>query len=375
MRESYLEVDLDAIAYNIDMIQTWIGEKKLIPVIKANAYGTGVLEVLKIIQEKKIDLIAVALVEEGIFLRENGYLGQILLLNHISLKEIEEVIAYDLIPSISILERIKQLNESAKSARKVIPIHLEIDTGMGRTGFGLQECERILQEIKESNFIELQGIYSHFSSADTNQEYSKKQEELFNQVLSKIKEKQIKVKYVHMAASGGILYLKQMPYEYVRPGLVLYGYLPEKTDQVTLRPSTRLKSNITYLKTVPKGTYISYNRTYQTKRETIVATIPVGYADGYRRELSNKGYVVIQGKLAPIIGQVCMDNFMVDVTEIPNVKLGQEVWLWDNKLITVEQIAQWCNTINYEILATIGSRLPRKYRRGDKNESVSRRTY
>lgn len=220
-----------------------------------------------------------------------------------------------------------------------------------------------VKKVKKLENIEIEGIYTHFSSADNNVEYTLMQINKFEYVLNSLKENEIKIPYIHASASSGILNFKNAHYNLVRPGIILYGYLPDKSleGKINLKPSTKLKSTVAFLKTVPKGTKISYSGTYVTTKETKIATIPMGYADGYKRQLSNKADVLINGKRAPIIGTICMDNFMVDVTDIPKIKIGDKVILWNNNEITVEELAKKCDTINYELLSTISRRIPRKY--------------
>lgn len=236
---------------------------------------------------------------------------------------------------------------------------------MGRVGLTPENTLDFIKKVRKLKNVTIEGIYTHFASADTNEEYTKKQIRQFESVLDSLKKEQIGIPYVHAAASSGILNFPESYYNLVRPGIIVYGYLPDEslTGKINLKPSTKLKSTVAFLKTVPKGTKISYSGTYETTKETKIATIPMGYADGYRRLLSNKADVLIRGKRAPIIGTVCMDNFMVDVSHIPDVRIGDEVTLWDNEEITIEELARKCGTISYELLSTISRRVPRKYRK------------
>lgn len=209
----------------------------------------------------------------------------------------------------------------------------------------------------------MNGIYTHFSCSDSDFEYTKKQIYYFNKALETAKNELKDLKYIHCCNSAGILNFPEAHFNLVRPGIMVYGYLPNQKlkDKINLLPSLRLKSKISFLKETEIGVGISYNKTFVTSRKTIVATIPIGYADGIRRSMSNKGNVVIKGKLAPIIGIVCMDAFMVDVTDIEDVKIGDEVFIWENEKITVEDIAKIYDTINYEVIATISKRVIREY--------------
>ena len=216
--------------------------------------------------------------------------------------------------------------------------------------------------IKENSNIKVEGVYTHLSSADEDFEYTKQQLEKFDKAVEKVKDS-FNLKYVHTLASNGIINFKEYQHNLVRPGIIMYGYesgngIKEKID---LKPVATLKSKITFIKEVEENTSISYGRRYITKRNSRIATVTIGYADGLRRVLSNVGEVVINNKKAPIVGSVCMDSFMVDVTDLENVNIGDDVYIWDNKNITLEDITKKCDTINYEILSTISKRVPRKF--------------
>ena len=232
---------------------------------------------------------------------------------------------------------------------------------MGRTGVHPYKIEKYLNSLAPN--IKVEGIYTHFSSADIDDEYTKKQLESFNIAVSKAKEILENIKYIHAAASNALLNYPEARFNLVRPGIILYGYAgaDDTFEKIDLKPIAKLKAKVVFLKNVPEGTSIGYSRSYITTRETKVANVPIGYADGFRRNFSNGWKVLIKGKKVPIIGKVCMDSFMVDVTDIDDIQVGDEVIIWDNKNITLEQLAEKCDTINYEILCTIGKRVPRKF--------------
>jgi alanine racemase len=234
---------------------------------------------------------------------------------------------------------------------------------MGRTGIAHTNIKEFIKEIKKYPQIEIEGIYTHLSSADYDEEYTKYQLNKFKQAVDDAKSLLGEIKYIHACASNGLLNYPNDICNLVRPGLILYGYnsFNNASNKINIKPICTLKSKITYLKTVEEGTSISYSRNYITTKKNIVATIPIGYADGLPGTRSNKGKVVINNQLAPIIGNICMDSIMVDVTHINNVHIGDDVYIWDNKLITVDNIAKATNTINYEILSTISNRVPRIY--------------
>ena len=232
---------------------------------------------------------------------------------------------------------------------------------MGRTGVHPYRLEKFIKDIKPN--IKVDGIYTHLSSADIDDEYTKNQIKSFNVAIDTAKKMLGELKYIHANASNGILNYPESNFNLVRPGIIMYGYKSsdDTYEKIDIKPVTSLKSKITFLKEVEEGTSIGYSRSYITDRTSLIATVPIGYADGFRRTFSNGWKVMIDGKLVPIIGKVCMDSFMVDVTDIDGVKLGDEVVIWDNENITLDQLAEKCDTINYEILCTIGSRVPRKF--------------
>lgn len=364
MRPSYLEVDLSAVSHNIKQIKNHLKEEtQIMPVVKANAYGLGVLALKEILEDNQVPAVAVAVVEEAIFLRQHDFRMPIMVLNELLEEECDTVVEYDLVPGISVDSVAQKLSDCASKRRKNIRVQVEVDTGMGRVGLQPQDTVAFIQRVRKLPNIQIEGIYTHFSSADTNREYTNQQIEKWNHVLEELKQIGIHLKYVHSSASSGILNFSNASYNLVRPGIILYGYLPDESLKgiLDLKPSTKLKSTVAFLKTVEQGKSISYGRTYITSRRTKIATIPMGYADGLRRMLSNCWKVKIRGKLAPIIGSICMDNFMIDVTEIPDVMIGDEVLIWDNEELTIEKMAKQCHTINYEILSTISGRVPRKY--------------
>lgn len=355
-RPTIMEVNLDAFRHNINQIQKYIGNNiKIMPIIKANAYGTYINKRIDVLEQ--FDIVAVALVDEAVELRKNGFTKEIFVLNQPYKDEIEKIIKYNITIGLSsndFLEELGKLNCSVK-------IHLEIGTGMGRTGIRPSRVAEFLTKIKTFANIKVDGIYTHLSSADYDDSYTKKQLAGFDNSVSSAKKFLGDLKYIHCCASNGILNYPNHAYNLVRPGIILYGYesFNKTKEKINVIPVCKLKSKITFLKEVEKNTSIGYSREYITKRRTKVATIPIGYADGLRRCLSNIGEVVINKQKAPIIGKICMDGFMVDVTDLENVSIGDDVYIWDNEIITLEEVATKSNTINYEIISTISNRVPR----------------
>lgn len=355
MRPTVMEVDLSALKNNISEIKKYIGNKELMPIIKANAYGTYVNKIISIINE--FNIVGVATIEEGINLRKLGFKKEIFILNQPAIDELDEIVKYSLTIGISSFEFLQEvLKRNVK-----IKVHLELETGMNRTGINLLDIEKFLKSITEN--IKVEGIYTHLSSADFDEEYTREQLNKFEYGVKKIKTKIPSIKYIHSLASSGILNYLSEKTNLVRPGIILYGYYPSDNlkERLNLKPICKLKTKIVFLKEVPENSAISYSKNYVTKNKTKIATIPIGYADGLKRTLSNKGYVVINNKKCKILGNICMDSCMVDVTEINNVKIGDDVYIWDNAIIKVEEIATLCDTINYEIISTISNRVKRLF--------------
>ena len=271
--------------------------------------------------------------------------------------EIPKILEYNIVVGISS----KTFAAKLGAAGKPVTVHVEVGTGMGRTGVHPERIGEYINGLAPN--ITVEGIYTHFSSPDIDDEYTKKQLHSFNEAVATAKQVLGDIKYIHAAASNALINYPEARFNLVRPGIIIYGYLgaEDTFEKIDLKPVAKLKAKITFLKTVPEGTSIGYGRSYITTKETKVATVPIGYADGFRRTFSNGWEVSIRGKMAPIIGKVCMDSFMVDVTDIDDVALGDDVIVWDNENIKLEDLANKCDTINYEILSTIGARVPRKF--------------
>ena len=365
MRDTYLEINLKQVSENIRKIKEYVkGKAEVALVLKADAYGEGAEHFKEVLEENEIKIIAVALTDEAIPLRNAGFTQKILILNELLESDLEEIIKYNLTPRISVYEIAEKLNNLAIKENKIINIHIEIDTGMGRNGIKSNEAEEYAKKINQLTNLKIEGIFTHFASADSNPEYTDLQIKIFNDKVKKLEDQGIEFKYIHSSASSGILNcLDKTKGNMIRPGIITYGYMPSEDiiNKIGVEPTAVLKSKVVFIKEVEEGTSISYGGRYITPRKSKIATIPIGYADGIRRSLSNKGRVYINGKYAPIVGSICMDNFMVDVTHISNIKVGDEVIIWDNKNIKIEEIANLCDTINYEILCTIGKRVSRKY--------------
>ena len=354
MRATVLEIDKSKFRNNIKLIREYVSNKEILPVIKANGYGTYINKQLDLIND--FNIVGVAIVSEAIELRKIGYKKEILVLNQPSIDDINDILKYNIVIGLSSKEFLDFLIESKKS----INVHLEIETGMNRTGIKINELESFIKKIKEST-INVEGFYTHLSCADYDKEYTNMQLDTFDKAVSIVKSNFSNIKYIHSQASNGILNYKDDITNLVRAGIIMYGYnpFPFANKIINYEPICKLKTKITYLKDINAGESISYGRKFISNKKMKIATIPIGYADGLRRELFDKGEVIINKKKVKIVGTICMDSCMVDVTSIKNVKVGDTVYIWDNDIITLDEIAKKCNTINYEILSTISERVPR----------------
>lgn len=356
-RQTYMEISKSNFKYNIEQIKKYVPGKEIMPVIKANGYGTYINKNLDLIKDFKY--VAVACVCEGIELRKIGYTGNIFVLNQPYVEDIDNIINYDLIVGVSDINFVRALSRYDKKVR----VHIELETGMGRTGVLEKFLDVFISEINKLANIIVEGIYTHFSSADCDYDYTNMQIEIFNRGVKKIKDKIDTIKYVHCSASNGILNFNVDTCNMVRAGIIMYGYPASDTtlEKINLKPVAILKSKISFIKEVSEGISISYGRRFVTDKKMKVATIGIGYADGIRRSLSNNGYVIINGNKCKILGSVCMDSFMVDVTQLDNVNVGDTAYIWDNDLIKLEDLAKIYGTINYEVLSSIGDRVPRVF--------------
>ena len=369
LRPAWAEIDLDAIAYNTRNIKKLIGDKDLIAVVKANCYGHGVIDIIPTLLENGASRFAVAMISEALEIRDNKITAPVMILGFTPLYLGEELINNNIEQTVYDLDYAKELSKIALTLNKKAKIHIAIDTGMGRIGF-LHNEKSIdnITEICSLEGIEVIGIFTHFSTSDEkDKEYSHEQFTKMLSVMDTLKKRGIDIPLKHVANSGAIIDLPDTYLDAVRAGIILYGYYPSDEidkNNLALKPALTLKATITNVKTLEKDMYVSYGRTFKTSNETIVATIPVGYADGYLRKLAENGKVIIKGEFAPIIGRICMDQFMIDVTNIPDVKIGDEVILLGEKnglKYNADDMAKKLDTINYEVTCMLKSRLPRVY--------------
>jgi alanine racemase len=338
-------------------------------IVKADAYGHGAVAVSRALENGIVDAYGVAIIEEAIELREAGITKPILILGYTPKEQFDLVISYDVMQTVYQYEMAKDLSAEAVRQGKTAKIHIKIDTGMSRLGFcDSQESIQTIKQISSLEGIYIDGLFSHFAKADEADKVSgKKQIRRFEEFCKLLSQEGIHIPIKHFSNSAGTIEFPEAEYDMVRCGIVTYGIFPsDEVDhkRLSLEPAMELKSHVIYIKEVEVGTGISYGSTFITDRSTKVATIPVGYADGYSRNMSNVGKVIIRGQYAPIIGRICMDYFMVDVTDIEDVSQGDVVTLLGRDgdcIISVETLAKWSHSFPYEMICTVGKRIPRVY--------------
>ena len=373
-------IDLDAICHNIREVKRVVGEGvKVMPVIKADGYGHGAVPIAKELNKIGVDAFAVAILEEGITLRNNGIRQPILILGYTSEYQYSSLIQYEIEPTVFCYEMAESLSKIAQALGKDAKIHIKLDTGMNRIGFKpTKESVDIIEKIaKFTKYQDSGNLYTflHVQTRRIKQKLMSRNVK-YDQFITWLEERDIYIPIKHVSNSASIIDLDGFRKDMVRSGIITYGLYPSEEvskDVLDLRPAMELKTHIVYIKEVEAGEGISYNHTYVTDKKTKIATIPVGYADGYPRSLSSKGKVLIRGQYAPIIGRICMDQFMVDVTDIEGVSVMDEVTLVGhdgNKMLTVEEVANEAGSFNYEFVCGIGKRVPRVYiRNGEMKEA------
>ena len=368
---TYVKINLDAIDSNIDAIRARVGTD-VMAVIKADAYGHGAIQVARVLQDK-CSFFGVSSILEAMELRRAGLYNPILILGHTPVSAYPALVQAEIRPTIYHYEDAAALSQAALQEGKTAAFHLAVDTGMSRIGFqATPEDADVCARIARLPGLFAEGLFSHFATADcADLSRARRQAALFDAFYEMLKDRGVEIPIRHLNNSAGLMNFDNH-YEMVRAGIVLYGMYP--SDEVdpsllTIRPALQWLSRVTHVKTLPAGREISYGGTYVTSGTTRVATVPVGYADGYRRSLSGRFYVLIRGKKAPILGRVCMDQMMVDVTDIPGVQLGDPVVLVGrsgSEEITVETIAAAADSFNYEFVCGISRRVPRIYSRAGK---------
>jgi alanine racemase len=377
----WAEIDLKAIAHNVaELRRITQPEARLMAVVKANGYGHGAIEVAQCALQNGAVTLGVARIEEGIRIRQAGIRAPILIFGYTLSQQIADLLEYDLTPCFYSAASARKLSSAAVSLGKKIKAHLKVDTGMGRLGqlpqnFKADNSTAINADALEETLtiarldgLALEGIYTHFATADSsNKSYAEKQLHLFTNYLKRLRQAGLNPPVRHAANSAALIDMPQSHLDMVRPGIAIYGLYPSdevRKNRVSLKPAMALKARIIHLKKVPVGFKVSYGGTHETQRPTTIATVPVGYADGLNRQLSNRGQMLVHGQRVPIIGRVCMDLTMLDVGGIENVQIGDEVVIFGqqgNETLSVDEMAALLNTINYEIVSTITARIPRIY--------------
>lgn len=383
-KRTWAEVNLDAIAHNIREIRKIVSkDSKIMAVVKADAYGHGFLEVTRTLLENGADRLAVAVLQEGKQLRSRGVTVPILILGASGEETVEDLINFDITPSVFTYEFAKALSYEAEKKEKITKIHIKIDTGMSRIGFlagdNNEEIVGEILKISKLPYIEIEGIFSHFAASDEfDKSYTLMQYKRFTDVCDKLKERGLDIPIKHICNSAGIMMYPEMHLDMVRPGVILYGMYPsDEVDRskLNLIPAMTLKSTVTHVKTVEAGRGVSYGREYITDGVTKIATVPIGYADGYLRKLAKEGKMIVNNVKVPVIGRICMDQCMIDVTNVNNIDRGDEVIIFGcgcegSESVSIDDLAAWLETINYEVACVIGKRIPRIYTKDGKAVKV-----
>ncbi len=376
---TWVEIDLKAVKRNYQTLfkiahEQFKGQSshvknppQIMAVVKADAYGHGMLKVAEVLDKLNIFYFGVSNVNEGRLLREHGIERPILLFETTLPFQVREVVELRLTPTVCTLEFARALNVYARSLKRQIDIHVKVDTGMGRLGVWHTEAPRFIEDVLKLSHLSIKGLYTHFPIADTDPAFTKSQVEQLNQLVKQLDQKAQVVPYIHAANSIGLVGYKTDILNLARPGLMLYGLYPTEAYQskIALSPVMTVKSRVMMIKKIDKGSGISYGHTFVAKKPLTIAVLPIGYSDGYLRGLSNKAAVLVNGKKCPIIGRVTMDQIIIDVTAVKNVRLGQEVTVLGREgkqSVTAEDLGRVANTINYEIVCSLGSRCPRIYK-------------
>lgn len=364
-------INLDAVEANLDAMKANISENTMVAaVIKTDGYGHGALPIAKAAQKKEyIWGFATATTEEAMELKINGIWKPILILGYTFPETYPVIVANDIRPTVFSMEMAEAFSREAQAQKKEVSVHVKVDTGMSRIGFSdTQESVEILRKIQQLPGIKLEGLFTHFAKADEAEKASvNRQIERYQNFVRRCEEAGVVFPIYHASNSAGIFDLQESNYNMVRAGIAIYGLYPSqevKKDLIPLIPALELKSHVIYVKEIDAGTQVSYGGTYTAEGKRRIATIPVGYGDGYPRSLSNKGYVLIRGKKAAICGRICMDQFMVDVTDIPETQIGDEVTLIgkDGKEeILIDDLGELSGRFNYEFACDLSKRIPRIY--------------
>lgn len=371
LRPAWVEINLNNLDFNIKNIKTKIGDREMIGVIKADAYGHGSVKVAEVLRANGCKIFAIATIQEAITLREAGAKEEIILLGLAPDMYADTVVQYDITPVVCDSSNAAAINAAAKAADKTVHGLIAVDTGMGRIGYLADEAEAAAEDIKKIQALEnfkIKGLFSHMSTADAlDKTFSRQQEEKFNKFYSILTSAGINIPMKTLANSASVMEIPSVYFDACRPGIILYGCYPSDEvdkNELAIKPVMSVKANIVHLKDVPEGFSVGYGRKFISTRPSKIATLALGYADGYPRPYSQYAKVIVNGHIAPIAGNICMDQCMVDVTDVPDVKVGDEVIIMGTDgthTILADDIARATGTINYEIVCAFGQRLPKVY--------------
>ena len=366
VRPTRVEVDLKILAENFNSIKSHVGKTKVMPVLKANAYGHGLVRVAQLYEELKADYLGVAVVEEGILLREMGIKIPILVLGGVWGNQIPLFLKNDLAITASSIDKLKQIDETSSQMKIKAKVHLKIDTGMERIGVHHYNAEKFLEAAYSYKNINVGGIYSHFATAESDDlTFTKLQLERFNEVLEYFRKHSINPPIRHISNSGAILQLPEANLDMVRPGIMLFGVYPSKNIKktVVVKPALTWKSLVVYFKVIKAENAVGYGLTWKPDHNIRAVTVPVGYGDGYFRSMSHKAKVLLNGKLYPVVGNISMDQIVVNIENDSAYNSDEVILLGSDgkNFISAEDLAEWAGTIPYEILTNINTRVPRIY--------------
>ena len=369
MRPTRAEIDLDRVTANYRAIEAHVAPSEVMPILKANAYGHGLLPIADHLQSIGVRQVGVAYLEEGLLLRDSGIEMDVLVMGGLAGNQIPHFIDANLIITASSVDKLLQINRVAHAMKRRARVHLKIDTGMGRIGTQYYSAESLFEAATECPSVEIEAVYSHFAGADeADLNSARTQIKRFDEALAFFADRGLPTPRRHMANSGAILNLPEARYDFVRPGIMLYGVYPsdDVTHTVKVTPALSWLSQVAYFKVIKPGHSVSYGSTWTASEETRIITVPVGYGDGYFRLLSNRGHVLIHGRRYPIRGRVCMDQFMVDIGWDSAFNGNVVTLLGEDgeETIRAEDIARWADTIPYEVLTNINTRVPRVYSGG-----------
>ncbi len=361
-------IDIEALRFNYEQLKNKAADgADIMAVVKSNAYGHGDVEVVRALTELGCGIFGVAMPEEGARLREAGISSAIVVLSSVTPDQLDEIFAHDLTPAVFDIDSARRMNDHAVKSGCVKDIHLKIDTGMARLGVGPGELKALLDGLKSFKALNVAGVYSHFAEMEAEDKaFSAAQLARFNEAAAEVRAAGFSPRYLHMANSAAVANFAESHFNLVRPGIMLYGSYPAEhlTSKIDLKPVMRVETEVLSLKRVPTGTPVGYSRSFVTTRDSLVAVLPIGYGDAVPRSLSGVGEVLVRGVRAPMVGRVCMDFTMCDVTDVKGVEVGDTVVVLGSdasQVITAEEMAEKSGTISYEIFCNVTARVPRVY--------------